>query len=154
MQISSYTNQYQALQTKQNPITVPGGPSEPKYSKDDIYEASKGNLTLNDDGRLDITPQGELNIANAKNAKEEELSAKIQEEKDSNRATFTKLLETSSKKSRIEIYFATASDGEIDMDNQTLSVFNTLRDVQKQNNMVQAYATYKELQENIPDILK
>jgi hypothetical protein len=154
MQVSSYTNQYQMLQTKQNPVTIPVEPKDPQYSKEDIYKASKGNLTIGDEGSLELTPQCEINVENAKNAKADEISAKAQEEKDATRTTFTNLLETSSKKSQVEIYLAVATDGKIDDDNQMVNILSSLRDVQKQNNIVQAYATYQELQDKTPRIIQ
>jgi len=156
MQVSSTTNQYQTLQTQQqpvtlpveNPITLPGKPSEPQYSNKEIYEASDGNLIRGDDGELTLTPQGETNINNAKEDQAAQAAAESQAEKDAARATATDFLAASSKKSQVEIYLAVATEGKADSDNATLDVISNLRDVQKQNNAVQAYATYQEAQKN------
>jgi len=148
MQVTSNTSQYQALQAQQNPITLPVEPTEPKYSNKDIYEASNGNIVRGEDGGLVATPQGELNHSNAKTANEEQKTAEVQERKDSARSTATDFLAASSKKSQVEIYLAVATEGEIDSGNQTADIINSLRDVQKQNNAVQAYATYKEAQDS------
>ena len=51
--------------------------------------------------------------------------------------------------SQVEIYLAVATDGKVDIgDDQTPSIIESLRDVQKQNNAVEAYATYEENQKN------
>ena len=148
MQVSSNTNQYQTLQMQQQPITLPVQPTEPKYSNKEIYEASQGNLTRNDKGELTLTPQAETNINNAKNDKAQEVTTQVESQKDDARAAATGLLNASSKKSQVEIYLAVATDGESSSGNQTADIISNLRDVQKQNNAVQAYATYQEAQRN------
>jgi len=140
MQVSSNTNQYQSLQAQQ--------PTEPKYTDKEIYEASQGNISRAKDGSLGLTPQGETNINNAKNAKSEEVAEQVQTQKDETRASATNLLAASSKKSQVEIYLAVATDGKSSSDNTTADVISNLRDVQKQNNAVQAYAAYQEAQKN------
>ena len=148
MQVSSNTNQYQSLQAQQQPITLPVQPTEPKYTDKEIYEASQGNISRGKDGSLGLTPQGETNINNAKDAKSEEVAEQAQTGKDETRASATNLLAASSKKSQVEIYLAVATEGKSSSDNQTADVISNLRDVQKQNNAVQAYATYQEEQKN------
>ena len=153
MQVSANTNQYQALQAQQQPITLPVEPKDPKYSNSEIYEASQGNLLRGKDGTLELTPQGQTNVNNAKEDLKAEVAAESQAQKDATRATATDFLAASSKKSQVEIYLAVASEGKIDSDNATADVISSLRDVQKQNNAVQAYATYKEAQQNgIPSL--
>jgi len=143
MQVSS-TNNYQALQAQQKPVTIqPVEPQEPKYSNDEIYEASQGNAIRNKDGELSLTPQGQTNLNSANAAKEEAASQAQQAQKDSQRGTAVDYLAASSKKSQAEIYLAVATDGKSSSDNATADVISELRDVQKQNNAVQAYATYQ-----------
>lgn len=148
MQVSSNTNQYQSLQAQQQPVTLPVQPTEPKYSNKEIYEASQGNVIRNDKDELALTPQGETNLNNTKDAKAEETAAQAQAQKDETRAAATSLLSASSKKSQVEIYLAVATDGKSSSGNQTADIISSLRDVQKQNNAVQAYATYQEEQKN------
>ena len=148
MQVSSNTHQYQALQAQQQPVTLPVQPSEPKYSNKEIYEASKGNLIRGDKGALELTPQGQTNVNNAKEDAATQVAADSQAQKDATRATATDFLAASSKKSQVEIYLAVATEGKADSNNATADVISNLRDVQKQNNAVQAYATYQEAQKN------
>ena len=144
MQISSTTNQYQTLQMQQQPITTPVEPQPEKYSNIDVYDASKGNLIVGKDETLTLTPQGQNNLNNSKEESETQEAAAQQAEKDAARDSATDLLNANSKKSQVEIYLAVATDGEVDSNSATVDVINNLREVQKQNNTVQAYATYKE----------
>ena len=151
MQVSSNTHQYQALQSQQHPVTLPA--PEHKYSNKEIYEASDGNIIRGKDGELQLTPQGETNLNNAKEAAAAKTEAETQAKKDAVRSSATDFLAASSKKSQVEIYLAVATDGKVSQDNQTADVIKSLRDVQKQNNLVQAYATYQEAQKNgIPSL--
>jgi hypothetical protein len=148
MQVSSNTNQYQSLQAQQQPITIPVEPNDPKYSNKEVYDASQGNVIRGEQGNLVLTPQGDTNLNSAKDEKAAEVAAETQAQKDSARESATGFLEASSKKSQVEIYLAVATDGKASQDNATADVISELRDVQKQNNTVQAYATYQEAQNN------
>jgi len=145
MQVSSSTNSYQTLQAQPQAVILPV-PQEPKYSDKEVYETSNGNIARGKDGNLGLTPQAETNINNAKNEAADTVAAEEQATKDARRGNATDYLATSSKKSQAEIYLAVASEGKVDSNNATADVVNSLRDVQKQNNTVQAYATYKEAQ--------
>jgi len=153
MQVSSMTNNYQTLNNLQGPVILPI-PQEPKYSSEDVYKASDGNLIVGKDGELALTPQGELNVKNSLEEKANEVTEAAQAQKDATRAFATDYLAASSKKSQAEIYLAVATDGKYDSDDSTADVIRSLRDVQKQNNAVQAYATYKETQENLSPYLR
>lgn len=146
MQVSSNTNQYQSLQTQQPPVTLPVAPQDSKYSNKEIYEASQGNIIRGKDGELALTPQGETNVNNAKDEAATAVATEVQDKKDATRGIAVDYLAASSKKSQVEIYLAVATEGKSSSDNQTADVIRELRDVQKQNNAVQAYATYKEAQ--------
>ena len=147
MQISSTTNNYQTLQAQQKPVTLPVEPKNPTYTNKEIYEASQGNLIRDNDGKIALTPQGETNINNAKEDKAQEAAQTDQAQKDAQRGVAVDYLAASSKQSQVEIYLAVATDGKHESNsNSTADVIETLRDVQKQNNAVQAYATYQENQ--------
>ena len=147
MEVSHTNNQYQALQTQQRPVILPT-PEDPKYSDKEVYEASQGNISRGKDGELSLTPQGQTNVNNAQAASEAESAAAAQESKDAARSTATNYLAASSKKSQVEIYLAVATEGKADSNNQTADIISSLRDVQKQNNAVQAYAQYQESQKD------
>ena len=150
MQITSNTNNYQALNAQQKHVTNPvEPPKEPTYNNAEIYEASNGNLIRSDAGEVVLTPQGENNVANAQadNATEKEEMA--QDEKDAMRSTATDYLAHKSKQSQVEIYLAVATEGKVELEHSdTASIIESLRDVQKQNNAVEAYATYQANQNN------
>jgi len=150
MQVSSTINNYQSLQAQQKPVTLPVEiqPQEPTYSNKEIYEASQGNVIRGEDGKLTLTPQGETNVANAKEDVKTDLAENVQEKKDAQRGVVVDYLDASSKKSQVEIYLAVATDGKASEDNAAIDVIRELRDVQKQNNTIQAYAAYQEAQKN------
>jgi hypothetical protein len=151
MQVSNSTNNYQALNVYQQQAQRSDAPTIqpielPDYTNKEIYEASNGNIIRGDDGSLTLTPQGETKVQNSVDDAKEQLSAEAQAQKDATRGVVVDYLEASSKKSQVEIYLAVATDGSYDTDNETADVISELRDVQKQNNAVQAYATYQEAQ--------
>ena len=146
MEISSNLNNYQSLQQSQ----VKSTPStqtprtEPTYSDKEVYEASQGNINRNSEGKLAITPQGETNINNSQEDKATATTAEVQANKDAQRDNATDVLAHQSKKSQVEIYLAVATEGnDSPIENNTAQVIESLRDVQKQNNAVEAYATYQ-----------
>ena len=150
MEISNNTNNYQALSAQQKPITLPVEPQEPKYTSGEIYEASQGNAIRNNDGAVVLTPQGQNNVDNKQAAATAEDEAATVAQRDDQRANATDYLAHQSKKSQVEIYLAVASDSKVELGNDsTASIIESLRDVQKQNNAVEAYATYKENQDPV-----
>ena len=150
MDISNNTNTYQALSTQQKPVTLPVQPQEAKYTNGEIYEASKGNAIRNNDGDIVLTPQGQNAVDNQQADTAAQTQAAAEAQKDAQRGTATDYLAHQSKKSQVEIYLAVATDSDTSSGNSTPSVIESLRDVQKQNSAVNAYATYQENQ----DLLK
>jgi len=71
-----------------------------------------------------------------------------EEQKDELRQTAVNYLDSQSKKSQVEIYLSVATGEESSNQNSTAQAISSLRDVQKQNDAVEAYATYKEEQKN------
>ncbi len=151
MEVSSQTNPYQTMNMQQKAVTTPVEPKEPTYSNEDIYEASQGNLIRND-GEIVLTPQGENNVANAKADNVAEAEAQTQAKQDQRRENGVDYIAQQSKQSQIEIYLSVATDSDVSIGNDTQSVIESLRDVQKQNSTVEAYATYKENQKDPVDI--
>ena len=153
MEVSSQTNTYQAInayqQKRENPVTLPVEPKDPTYKSSEIYEASQGNLISDKEGKISLTPQGETNLNNAKADKATEVAAEEQAQKDALRGVAVDYTAAQSKKSQVEIYLSVATDGEVSFgDDKTPSIIESLRDVQKQNNAVEAYATYQVNQQN------
>ena len=142
MQISSNTNNYQELNARQQFVTNPVMPEPtPKNGNKEIYEASQGNLIRNDN-EVVLTPQGQNNVDDKKANNTAEQTAAEQAQKDAQRENGADYLAHKSMQSQVEIYLAVASDS----DDKTPSIIDSLRDVQKQNNAVEAYATYAENQ--------
>jgi len=151
MEVSSQINNYQALsplqQRRETSVTAPVEPKDSAYTNGEIYEASQGNLVRGNSGEIELTPQGQNNISNAKDEKATELATQNQATKDAQRGVAVDYIGAQSKQSQVEIYLAVATDGKVEVGNDdTADIIESLRDVQKQNNAVQAYATYKENQ--------
>ncbi len=155
MQVSGQENNYQMMnmyqmqnaQKPENSIQPVPNPSASKVSNEDIYEASNGNA-IRQDGEITLTSQGELNVSNAQEANTAEMELAAQDEKDAMRSNATDYLAHQSKKSQVEIYLSVAADSKVEVGTagDTASILESLRDVQKQNNAVAAYATYAENQ--------
>jgi len=145
MEVSSQTNSFQAMNMHQKPITTPVEPKEPTYGNGEIYEASQGNLIRNDD-EIVLTPQGQNSVANAQEDKMAEAEAQTQAKQDQKRENGADYIAHQSKQSQVEIYLSVATDSDVDLGNSTANVIETLRDVQKQNDAVEAYAKYQENQ--------
>ena len=148
MEISNNTNNYEALSRHQKPVTLPiETKPDPTYSNKEIYEASQGNLIRNDDNEIVLTPQGQNNIDIKKADEDEQTQAEQKATEDAQRGAATDYLAAQSTKSQVEIYLAVATDGKVGLgDDKTPSIIESLRDVQKQNNAVEAYAIYAENQ--------
>lgn len=116
MQVSNQTNNYQDLSVHQKPVTLPVEEQKPS----------------------DVKPSPET---------KPEIAEKSQEEKDQIRGAMVNQLEHQSKKTQVEIYLSVAAESKVEVGgNETIDSLNTLRDVQKQNNAVAAYASYQENQ--------
>ena len=147
------TNDYAALSTNyQKPSILPI--ALPDYTDKEIYEGSGGNIVRGDDGKLHFTPQAETNYNNAKEDAAKEAQAKKEQEQAATRDFVTDYMGAKSKKTQAEIYLAVATDGKYDPDSgfSTGDLIKTLRDVQKQNNLVQAYAEYAQNQKEKPEL--
>ena len=145
MEVSTQTNSFQTMNNHQKNVTTPVEPKEPTYGNKEIYEASQGNLIRND-GEIVLTSQGQNSVANAKADNVAEAEAESQAKQDNMRETGVDYIAQQSKQSQIEIYLSVATDGEVDVGSSTANVVETLRDVQKQNDTVEAYAKYQENQ--------
>ena len=150
MEVSSHSNQYQAInQFPQKASTPPSTQpikEDPTYNNKEIYEASQGNAIRND-GEVVLTPQGQTNRANNQADSAAEDAASEQAKKDEQRANGVDYIAHQSKQSQVEIYLSVATDSKVELGNDnTASIIESLRDVQKQNNAVEAYATYEQNQ--------
>ena len=151
MQVEA-TNNYTMLNNYQNPSILPI--KLPDYSNKEIYEASNGNIIRGENGQLKITPQGQTNINNAKEDATQEAKAQKEQEAAATREFVTGVVGAQSKKTQTEIYLAVATDGKYDPNDGISAgdIIQSLRDVQKQNNFVQAYAAYAQSQQEKPTL--
>ncbi len=125
------SNNYQMMNARQQNVIQPV-PQEPTYNNKEIYEASQGNA-IRKDGEVQLTPQGETNIANKQEDNANAAAASTQADKDAQRANGVDLLAHKSKQSQVEIYLAVATDSKVEFGNDdTASIVESLRDVQKQ----------------------
>ncbi|SFV63808.1 hypothetical protein MNB_SM-6-480 [hydrothermal vent metagenome] len=157
MNVSTSVNSYQNMNVYQqqrdatilpivNPIAPPPERPTTEYSPGEVYKASDGNAIADRDGNLYLTPQGKLNISKAKQAEAETAAAEAQAKKDAIRGTFVDYVGYQSKKSQVEIYLSVATDSDVEIGSDIKLTLESLRDIQKQNNTVQAYAQYQENQ--------
>ena len=136
-------------QTQPTPMPIVISPREERFNEN-IYEASNGNIINTKDGELALTPQGQTNLDAKKEENTLEDQAQTQEQKDQQRENATNYLAHKSRQSQVEIYLAVATGSNIDISSdKTPSVIESLRDVQKQNSAVEAYATYEENQNSL-----
>lgn len=155
MELSSNTNNYQpinqnqahsanALQNKTQALPK----EDPTLTNKEVYEASQGNAVRNEETEIVLTPQGETNLANVQTQTTNENAATAQATRDEQRANGVDYVAQQSKQSQAEIYLSVATDSKVELgtNGDTASIVESLRDVQKQNNAVEAYATYKENQ--------
>ena len=145
MEVSSQTNSFSTMNIQQKNVTTPVEPKEPTYNNSEIYESSQGNLIRKDD-EIALTPQGQNSVANAKADNAVESEAQTQAKQNQMRETGVDYISQQSKQSQIEIYLSAAAESDVSVGNDTQSVIESLRDVQKQNQVVEAYSTYQENQ--------
>ncbi|MEA3522560.1 MAG: hypothetical protein U9R50_06270 [Campylobacterota bacterium] len=132
MEISNTANQYQAMHIYQKPEhsiqPVPNPePSEPVE---------------------ELTPEEEMDARYEDQAAQDLEDAQTQAKQDAQREYAAGYVAHQSKQSQVEIYLAVATDSDVSLGNNTASIIESLRDVQKQNNRVEAYAIYQENQNN------
>ncbi|MEA1891572.1 MAG: hypothetical protein U9N33_02540 [Campylobacterota bacterium] len=161
MEVSTQVNNYQGMNQYQmsntpkpnadahvlpvKPQPEPQPPEAQKeYSNADVYKASQGNLIGTSKDDISLTPQGELNVQNAKDENSAEAQAQKQEKQDAQRDYAAGYIGHKSKQTQVEIYLSVATEGKVTLGNDTASIIESLRNVQKQNNAVEAYATYQQ----------
>lgn len=123
MQVSSNSNNYQTLSTQNKQVTAPVQAEE-------------------------LKPQEQLKPGDAQEDQATQASQPTQTQQDAKPGVAVDYLAASSKKSQVEIYLAAATEGTSGSNDKTPSVIESLRDVQKQNKAVEAYAAYKTNQDN------
>jgi len=96
----------------------------------------------------ELSPEEQLNQDREAQATQDAKDAEAQAKKDAQKDYAAGYLSHHSKQTQVEIYLSVATDSNVSLGSNTASIIESLRDVQQQNNRVEAYATYKENQEN------
>lgn len=147
MALDIQTNNYQAPSTLQRrqepPVTAPVESQEPQESQDssnEASEASSSNTVSSGNAGMSSSQQDQGNVNNVVNSL---TTQQTQEQTDAPKSVAVDYVGSQSKQSQVEINLSAATDSQ----NSTASTLESLRNVQKQNNAVDAYATYRENQQ-------
>ena len=134
MQVSNQMNPYASMNAYQQPVEVRSAavtlPSTP------IVEP-----------KPELSPEEQLKQDREKQAKLDSLAAESEAKKDAQREAAVGFIAHESIKTQAEIYLSVAAESKVDLGGSSVvDGIATLRDLQKQNNAVAAYATYQENQ--------
>jgi hypothetical protein len=136
MQVSAYNNPYQYLQQyqqpqKEGPVSTPVEPQPP--------------ITIPEYERPTLPTETQMELQDRINEKRAELGDTLQSQKDAIRQYTVAYTGAQSKKTQFEIYMNNSTDSHIDSDAPTgIEFMQTLRDIQKQNNTIKAFAAYQD----------
>ena len=139
MQVDNSLSNYTTLMQYQRP-SIPEKPQEspvtiPEFGDQEIIDTIKDVVG-------DITTDIKENLQENVLENEEETQAK----KDEARVFLADYAGVNSKKNQWDIYMSVMTESDVDTSNDnTISFLNNLRDVQEQNNRVEAYAQYQEI---------
>jgi len=133
MEVSSLNNyntlvNYQRITTPKNPSILP--------------------IETPQEQEPQLTPEQQLELQKQLEALQEKKAQEEQEKKDTLRAFTMDYIGTQSKKTQFEIYLSGMLENDVDITND-INIIESLRDVKKQNELINGYATYKELQEKL-----
>ncbi|MFT5660134.1 MAG: hypothetical protein ACI9TV_000774 [Sulfurimonas sp.] len=157
MEVSSNLNSFQNLQQFQKKLDTAPNPVGTQPVKDEesvvgdklLYEGSDANLVRNQEGDIALTPQAKTTLSSEQETSATQVQEETQAQQDAKRENGVDYIGAQSKKSQVEIYLAVATDNKVEFsDDKTPSIIESLRDVQRQNNTVAAYATYQENQKS------
>jgi len=137
MKISSQNNNYQTLLQHQKPNKF--------YNKLEISKASNGNATLDKDGKLELTPQGMVNLEHALEKDVQAIDKEVKKEEKALLHFAADFLKEQSQKMQVEMFLSVAIESEHEgISNNTINLIELLREAQLENNIVEAYAIYEE----------
>jgi len=139
MQVDSSMNSYANLMQYQRP-SIPEKPQEnpvtiPEFDDQEIVESIK-----------EITQEIKTDLQENLQEKVDVAKQEDQEKKDNTREFLADYAGVQSKKNQWDIYMSVMTESEVDTSNDdTINFLNNLRDIQEQNNRVEAYAHYQEM---------
>jgi hypothetical protein len=133
MQVSNQVNSYEAIKAYQQPTIQPVIPENPVQKPVDKPE---------------LSPEKQLELERQLQAERDAKAAEEQAQKDQLREYAVGVTGYRSKQTQAEIYLSVATESDVSLGSDT-KVLESLRDVQKQNNAIQAYAAYQENQESL-----
>jgi len=139
MQVNNSASNYTSLMQYQRP-SIPEQPQEspitiPEFNDQEIIGKIK-----------DITDTIKSDLQENLQDKVSQYQEETQAKKDDTRAFLADYAGVQSKKNQWDIYMSVMTESDVDTSNDnSINFLKNLRDVQEQNNRVQAYATYQEL---------
>ena len=139
MQVDSSMNNYATLMQYQRP-SIPEKPEEspvtiPEFGDQEIIDVIK-----------DISQEIKTGLQENLKEKVDEAKQEDQEQKDNTREFLADYAGVQSKKNQWDIYMSVMTESDVDTSNDgSIEFLQNLRDVQEQNNRVEAYALYQEL---------
>jgi len=92
----------------------------------------------------ELSPENRLKVQNYVQNAVDSKATEAQDKRDTQRAAVVGLAGLESKKSQVEIYLSVATEDNVSIQNNTINSLETYRDIQRQNNAVQAYAANQE----------
>ena len=129
MNVSSH-HAYQHLAQYQKPVPVP--------EKPDL-------ITIPEFEKPELSPENQLKLQDKIAEKVDDVKTNLDEQRDALREMTVGYIGVQSKKAQWEIYMSVATESDIDSEAPSgVEFYQTLREIQKQNNMVKAYAAYQE----------
>jgi hypothetical protein len=138
MQVNNSANSYASLMQYQRP-SIPEQPQEspitiPEFGDQEIIGKIK-----------ELTSAIKSNLKESIEEKVDDYQADQAEQNDKTRAFLADYAGVQSKKNQWDIYMSVMTESDVDTSNEgTVTILKELRDVQEQNNRVQAYALYQE----------
>ena len=139
MQVDNATSTYATLMQYQRP-SIPEVPQEnpitiPEYNDQEIIDTIEN-----------IADELKSNLQEDLQDKVAQYQEETQAKKDDARAFLADYAGVQSKKNQWDIYMSVMTESDVDTSNDnTIDFLKNLRDIQEQNNRVEAYALYKEL---------
>ena len=137
MNISTQNTNYQTLVQHQKPTKL--------YNKQEISKASNGNATVGKDGEITLTPQGMVNLEHTFEKDVKAIEKEVRKEEQAFLHFAADVIKEQSQKMQVEMFLAVANEGMHNgISNNTINLIELLREVQLENNIVQAYSIYEE----------
>jgi len=132
MQVAG-TNPYAQMMVYQRPSIQP------------IENPMDKPVTIPEFQKPELSPEQQLNLQDKVAEKTGEIRDNVEDQRDRLRQVTVGYAAIDSKKSQFEIYMNGMTGGDLESDNDNaFQFYDRLREIQKQNNTIRAYAAYQE----------